>query len=106
MARKKIALIGAGQIGGTLALLIGLKQLGDVVLFDIVEKLDKVAAIMERPRSWVILDAVREYLADEGQEMLDIQAGIEEADRGEVVPAEDVLAEIGGMIARAKQTAT
>jgi malate dehydrogenase len=37
MARKKIALIGAGQIGGTLALLIGLKHLGDVVLFDIVE---------------------------------------------------------------------
>ncbi len=37
MARKKIALIGAGQIGGTLALLIGLKELGDVVLFDILE---------------------------------------------------------------------
>src|SRR5690349_2618861 len=35
MARKKIALIGAGQIGGTLALLAGQKQLGDVVLFDI-----------------------------------------------------------------------
>jgi malate dehydrogenase len=37
MARKKIALIGAGQIGGTLAHLIGLKELGDVVLCDIVE---------------------------------------------------------------------
>ena len=37
MARKKIALIGAGQIGGTLALLVGLKELGDVVLFDVVE---------------------------------------------------------------------
>ena len=37
MARNKIALIGAGQIGGTLAHLIGLKQLGDVVLFDIAE---------------------------------------------------------------------
>ena len=37
MARRKIALIGAGQIGGTLALLIGLKNLGDVVLFDIVD---------------------------------------------------------------------
>jgi malate dehydrogenase len=39
MARKKIALIGGGQIGGTLAHLIGLKELGDVVLFDIVEGL-------------------------------------------------------------------
>jgi malate dehydrogenase len=37
MARNKIALIGAGQIGGTLALLAGLKQLGDVLLVDVVE---------------------------------------------------------------------
>src|ERR1700722_18618448 len=37
MARNKIALVGAGQIGGTLALLAGLKDLGDVVLIDIVE---------------------------------------------------------------------
>ena len=37
MARSKIALIGAGQIGGTLALLAGIKELGDIVLFDIVE---------------------------------------------------------------------
>lgn len=39
MARKKIALIGGGQIGGVLAQLIALRQLGDVVLFDIVEGL-------------------------------------------------------------------
>lgn len=37
MARTKIALIGSGQIGGTLAHLAGLKELGDVVLFDIAE---------------------------------------------------------------------
>jgi malate dehydrogenase len=37
MARAKIALIGAGQIGGTLAHLVGLKELGDVVLFDVVD---------------------------------------------------------------------
>lgn len=37
--RKKIALIGGGNIGGTLAHLIGLKELGDVVMFDIVEGL-------------------------------------------------------------------
>jgi malate dehydrogenase len=35
MARKKIALVGAGNIGGTLAHLIGLKELGDVVLYDV-----------------------------------------------------------------------
>ena len=39
MSRSRIALIGGGQIGGTLAHLIGLKELGDVVLFDIVEGL-------------------------------------------------------------------
>jgi len=37
MARNKIALVGAGNIGGTLAHLAGLKELGDVVLFDIVD---------------------------------------------------------------------
>ena len=39
MPRSRIALIGGGQIGGTLAHLIGLKELGDVVLFDILEGL-------------------------------------------------------------------
>jgi malate dehydrogenase len=39
MPRRKIALIGGGQIGGTLAHLVGLKELGDAVLFDIVEGL-------------------------------------------------------------------
>ena len=37
MARNKIALIGSGMIGGTLAHLVGLKELGDVVMFDVVE---------------------------------------------------------------------
>jgi malate dehydrogenase len=37
MARTKIALVGAGMIGGTLAHLVGLKELGDVVLFDIAD---------------------------------------------------------------------
>ena len=37
MARSKIALIGAGNIGGTLAHLVGLKELGDPILFDIIK---------------------------------------------------------------------
>ncbi|MEM8798853.1 MAG: malate dehydrogenase [Pseudomonadota bacterium] len=45
MARKKIALIGSGMIGGTLAHLIGLKELGDVVLFDIAEGLPQGKAL-------------------------------------------------------------
>ncbi len=43
--RRKIALIGAGQIGGTLALLSGLRNLGDVVLFDIVEGMPQGKAL-------------------------------------------------------------
>jgi len=45
MARNKIALVGAGNIGGTLAHLIGLKELGDVVLFDIVEGIPQGKAL-------------------------------------------------------------
>lgn len=45
MARNKIALIGAGNIGGTLALLAGLKELGDVVLFDIAEGIPQGKAL-------------------------------------------------------------
>src|SRR6266508_3714008 len=44
-ARKKIALIGAGQIGGTMALLAGQKELGDVVLVDIMEGVAKGKAL-------------------------------------------------------------
>src|SRR5689334_15114803 len=43
--RPKIALIGGGQIGGNLALLAAQKQLGDVVLFDIVEGLPQGKAL-------------------------------------------------------------
>ncbi len=45
MARNKIALVGAGNIGGTLAHLAGLKELGDVVLFDIVKGIPQGKAL-------------------------------------------------------------
>jgi malate dehydrogenase len=52
MARKKIALVGGGQIGGVLSQLIAQRQLGDVVLFDIVEGLPqgKILDIVEASR--------------------------------------------------------
>jgi predicted transcriptional regulator len=68
---------------------------------DVVEALDKVAAILERPRSWVILRAVRQYLADEGQEVLDVQEGIEEAERGEVVDFDEAMARFEEILAGA-----
>jgi malate dehydrogenase len=45
MARKKIALIGAGNIGGTLAHLCALKQLGDVVVYDVIEGMPQGKAL-------------------------------------------------------------
>ena len=52
MARNKIALVGAGQIGGTLALLAGLKELGDIALFDIIEGIPQ-------GRRWTSLNPLR-----------------------------------------------
>ena len=45
MARRKIALIGGGQIGGTLALMAAQRELGDVVLFDVVEGMPQGKAL-------------------------------------------------------------
>jgi len=69
---------------------------------DLIETLDKIAAALERSRSWVMLRALRQYIADEGQEVLDVQEGIAEAERGEMVPIEDVLAEMDAIVARAE----
>ena len=43
--KKKISLIGAGQIGGTLAHMIALKGLADIILFDIAEGIAKGKAV-------------------------------------------------------------
>src|SRR5437764_8783231 len=60
---------------------------------EVVKTFDQIAAAVERPRSWVMLRALRQYIADEGQEVLDVQEGIDELERGDIVPIEDVLAE-------------
>ena len=82
---------------GTNAMPVSIRVPGDVV-----ERLDKVAAILERPRSWVILRAIRQYLADEGQEVLDVQEGIEEAERGEVVDFDEAMAKFEEILAGAE----
>ncbi len=69
---------------------------------DLIETLDNIAAALERSRSWVMLRALRQYVADEGQEVLDVQEGIAELDRGEGILIEDVLAEMDEIIAKAE----
>ncbi len=70
MARKKIALVGAGQIGGTLAHLIGLKELGDVVLFDVVEGVPQGKAL-DIAQSTPIGGSDTRYLGTNSYEAMD-----------------------------------
>jgi predicted transcriptional regulator len=69
---------------------------------DLLQKLDRIATIVERPRSWVLLRAIRQFLEDEGQEILDVQEGIEQLDRGEGIPFDQVMDELRDMIAKAE----
>jgi malate dehydrogenase len=81
MARNKIALIGAGQIGGTLALLAGLKELGDIALFDIVEGIPQGKALDVAQSSPVQgfdakLAGANAYSAIKGADVVIVTAGI------------------------------
>src|SRR3954462_14332874 len=81
MARDKIALIGSGMIGGTLAHMIGLKGLGDVVMFDIAEGIPQGKALDIAESSPVDgFDAryagVNEYSAIEGADVCIVTAGV------------------------------
>ncbi|MCI0452483.1 MAG: malate dehydrogenase [Candidatus Latescibacteria bacterium] len=80
MARPKIALIGGGQIGGTLALLAAQRELGDVVLFDVVEGMPqgKALDIMEsRPVDGYDVDLVgtNDYKDIRGADVVIVTAG-------------------------------
>ena len=81
MTRKKIALIGAGQIGGTLALLAGLKELGDIVLFDIVDGMPQGKALDLAQASPIEgydakLVGASKYSAIKGADVIIVTAGI------------------------------
>lgn len=81
MALKKIALIGGGQIGGVLAQLIAQKELGDVVMFDIVEDMPqgKTLDISEASRIDGFdakLKGTNEYKDIEGSDLVIITAGL------------------------------
>src|SRR6201981_2580688 len=81
MARNKIALVGAGQVGGTIALLAGLKELGDIVLFDIIDgvpqgkSLDIVQGSSIEGYDAVIAGA-NDYSAIRGADVVIVTAGV------------------------------
>ena len=81
MARRKIALIGGGNIGGTLAHLAGLKELGDVVMFDIVEGLPQGKTLDLAESSPVegfdsALRGANDYNAIKGADVVIVTAGV------------------------------
>ncbi|HRK95491.1 MAG TPA: malate dehydrogenase, partial [Rhodospirillales bacterium] len=81
MARTKIALIGAGNIGGTLAHLISLKALGDVVLFDIVDGVPQgkaldIAQSTPVEGTSVALQGTGDYADIAGADVVIVTAGV------------------------------
>jgi malate dehydrogenase len=81
MARRKIALIGAGQIGGTLAHLAAVKELGDIVLFDIVDGVPQGKAL-DLAESGPVegfnakLAGASDYVAIAGADVVIVTAGV------------------------------
>ena len=81
MARNKIALIGGGMIGGTLAHMAGLKELGDVVIFDIVEGMPQGKALDLAESSPVDgfdvrMTGVNKYEGIKGADVVIVTAGV------------------------------
>ena len=101
MARNKIALIGAGNIGGTLAHLIGLKELGDVVLFDVFGGIAAGKALdLEQSGPVEGFDAVMtggsDYAAIAGADVVIVTAGFP---RQPGMSRDDLVAKNAGVIA-------
>jgi len=81
MARKRIALVGGGMIGGTLAHLAGLKELGDLIIFDIVEGLPQGKALDIAQSSPIEgfdarISGVNRYDGIEGADVVIVTAGV------------------------------
>ena len=81
MARKKIALVGSGNIGGTLAHLIGLKELGDVVMFDIADGFPQGKSLdiaQSTPVAGVDVDykGGKDYSKIKGADVIIVTAGV------------------------------
>lgn len=57
------------------------------------QQLDALAQALDRSRNWLVNDAIDQYLAVQAWQLEHIQQGLDEADRGDLVPHEQVLAE-------------
>jgi malate dehydrogenase len=100
MVRNKIALIGGGQIGGTLAHLAGLKELGDVVVFDIVEGLPQGKALDLAEAAPVIghdmvVQGTNDYADTAGSDVIVVTSGLA---RQPGMSRDDLMAKNAGIV--------
>lgn len=107
MARKKIALVGAGNIGGTLGLLAELQELGDIVLIDVVEGVPQGKALDLAQSSAVFgvdsnLSGSNDYTALKGSDVVIVTAGVPRKpgmSRDDLISINcKIICEIGGHI--------
>lgn len=69
---------------------------------ELIENFDRIAAALERDRTWVMLRAFRRYLDEEGSEVLREAEGLASLDRGEGVDFDQVMDEVDEIIAEAE----
>jgi predicted transcriptional regulator len=67
-------------------------------------QLDALAQMLDRSRNWVVSDAIDQYLDIQAWQIEQIQRGVEEADRGELVSHEEVQAEARAKIRQARDS--
>lgn len=71
---------------------------------DLIEAFDRLATALDRPRSWVMVRALRQYLDEgEGAEIAEDTESLAELDRGETVSSEDLRRRVEEIIGRAEK---
>ena len=73
---------------------------------DVVAAFEELAAKLDRPRSWVMLRALRQYLEDEGAEIIEDLESLAELDRGESAPLEESIRAVRKIIGTTRKTRT
>ncbi len=68
-------------------------------------EIDRIADVMDRSRTWIVTSALERYLQDEREWLAEVQAGLEDLDRGERVAHEDVMKEMSEILDSAKASA-
>ncbi len=67
------------------------------------KRLDRLARSMDRPRSWVLGQAIDRYLEHQDWFAREVERGVEQADRGELIPHDRVMAELRGRLRKRRR---